>query len=125
MPVLRPAEAAIYTAATRFLVVGQLVGQSFSQAVQPMLGAALARQDRAGGDRLYRTATCWLVLIAWPFYLTFAVLGPEILRLFGPVYDDEELDPDELDQIILMPAIVLACGLCLTGFFLLGYKVIH
>ncbi|WP_245839702.1 hypothetical protein [Mycobacterium aquaticum] len=45
--------------------------------------------------------------------------------LFGPVYDDEELDPDELDQIILMPAIVLACGLCLTGFFLLGYKVIH
>jgi hypothetical protein len=45
--------------------------------------------------------------------------------LFGPVYRDEELDPDELDQIVLMPAIVLACGLCLTGFFLLGYKAIH
>lgn len=45
--------------------------------------------------------------------------------LFGPVYDDEELDPDELDQIVLMPAIVLACGLCLTAFFLLGYKAIH
>jgi len=24
-----------------------------------------------------------------------------------------------------MPAIVLACGLCLTAFFLLGYKAIH
>ncbi|BBX34310.1 hypothetical protein MMAG44476_13721 [Mycolicibacterium mageritense DSM 44476 = CIP 104973] len=43
---------------------------------------------------------------------------------FGPVRDDEELNPDELDQVILMPAIVLACGLCLTGFFLLGYKVL-
>jgi hypothetical protein len=43
---------------------------------------------------------------------------------FGPVDDDEVFDPDELDQMVLMPAIVLACGLCLTGFFLLGYKVL-
>ncbi|MDV3129452.1 hypothetical protein M1247_31415 [Mycobacterium sp. 21AC1] len=44
--------------------------------------------------------------------------------LFGSVHDDEELDPDELDQMVLMPTIVLACGLCLTGFFLLGYRVL-
>jgi O-antigen/teichoic acid export membrane protein len=84
---LGPAEAAVYTAATRFLVLGQLVGQAFSQAVQPMIGAALARQDVPAANRLYRTATCWLVLIAWPVYLTFALLAPVILRLFGPEYD--------------------------------------
>lgn len=39
----------------------------------------------------------------------------------GPVHRDA-LDPDELDQTILMPTIVLACGLCLTGVFLLGYR---
>lgn len=44
--------------------------------------------------------------------------------LFGRVADDEVFDPDELDQMVLMPTIVLACGLCLTGFFLLGYKVL-
>jgi O-antigen/teichoic acid export membrane protein len=85
--ILGPAEAAVYTAATRFLVLGQLVGQAFSQAVQPMLGAALAREDLPAGNRLYRTATCWLVLIAWPVYLTFALLAPAILDLFGPGYD--------------------------------------
>ncbi|WP_102141449.1 hypothetical protein [Mycobacterium sp. QGD 101] len=40
--------------------------------------------------------------------------------LFGPVEHDA-LDDDELDQMILMPTIVVACGLCLTAVFLLGY----
>jgi hypothetical protein len=43
--------------------------------------------------------------------------------LFGPVRGDA-LDDDELDQMILMPAIVVACGLCLTAIFLLGYRVL-
>ncbi|MGV9799611.1 hypothetical protein ACWDTP_16325 [Mycobacterium sp. NPDC003449] len=43
---------------------------------------------------------------------------------FGAVDDDEVFDPDELDQMVLMPTIVLACGLCLTALFLLGYKVL-
>ncbi len=44
---------------------------------------------------------------------------------FGAVSDDEVFDPDELDQMVLMPTIVLACGLCLTGFFLLGYRILQ
>lgn len=42
---------------------------------------------------------------------------------FGPVFSDA-LDDDELDQMILMPAIILACALCLTSIFLLGYEVL-
>lgn len=42
-------------------------------------------------------------------------------KVFGPVHHDA-LDPDELDQTILMPTIVVACGLCLTAVFLLGYR---
>jgi hypothetical protein len=42
---------------------------------------------------------------------------------FGPVYSDA-LDDEELDQMILMPAIVLACALCLTSIFLLGYVIL-
>ena len=43
--------------------------------------------------------------------------------LFGPVRGDV-LDDDELDSMILMPTIVVACGLCLTAIFLLGYEVL-
>jgi hypothetical protein len=43
--------------------------------------------------------------------------------LFGAVREDE-LDDDELDQMFLMPAIVVACGLCLTAIFLLGYQAL-
>lgn len=41
--------------------------------------------------------------------------------LFGR-FEDDVLDDDELDAMILMPTIVVACGLCLTAVFLLGYQ---
>jgi hypothetical protein len=41
--------------------------------------------------------------------------------LFGR-FEGEVLDDDELDSMILMPTIVVACGLCLTAVFLLGYE---
>ncbi|WP_370647171.1 hypothetical protein [Mycobacterium sp. IDR2000157661] len=41
--------------------------------------------------------------------------------LFGR-FDDDVLNDDELDAMILMPTIVVACGLCLTAVFLLGYQ---
>ncbi|MBB2989307.1 hypothetical protein FHR72_000770 [Mycolicibacterium iranicum] len=40
--------------------------------------------------------------------------------LFGR-FDDDVLDDDELDTMILMPSIVVACGLALTAIFLLFY----
>lgn len=43
--------------------------------------------------------------------------------LFGR-FDSDVLDDDELDAMILMPTIVVACGLCLTAVFLLGYQKI-
>jgi hypothetical protein len=43
--------------------------------------------------------------------------------LFGPIAHDA-LDDGELDAMILMPAIVVACGLCLTAVFLLGYDAL-
>ena len=43
--------------------------------------------------------------------------------LYGPVASDA-LDPEELDQTILMPTIVLGCALVLTAIFLLGYGIL-
>lgn len=56
--------------------------------------------------------------------LTRRLRGTRLARmLLGPVHRDA-LDPDELDQMILMPTIVVACGLCLTAVFLLGYRIL-
>ncbi|MCV7421069.1 hypothetical protein H7K45_11010 [Mycobacterium yunnanensis] len=43
--------------------------------------------------------------------------------LYGPVASDAR-DPEELDQTVLMPTIVLGCGFLLTAIFLLGYSLL-
>lgn len=43
--------------------------------------------------------------------------------LFGR-FEGDVLDDDELDSMILMPAVVIGCGLCLTAIFLLGYEIL-
>jgi O-antigen/teichoic acid export membrane protein len=98
-------EAALYTAATRFVVLGQLFGTAISFAVAPALGVAIARGDRAGAGRLFRTATTWLVLLTWPIHLGVAVLSPLLLRVFGPGYEAGT------------PVVVILClaMLCATG----------
>ncbi|HYO04324.1 MAG TPA: hypothetical protein VET27_21610 [Mycobacterium sp.] len=43
--------------------------------------------------------------------------------LYGPIASDAR-DPEELDQTILMPTIVLGCGFMLTAIFLIGYEIL-
>ncbi|MEW9554197.1 lipopolysaccharide biosynthesis protein [Nonomuraea sp. NPDC050783] len=81
-----PAQAAVYTAATRFKVVGQLANQGLTQAVQARLVSALADGELARARELYQTATIWLVLLTWPVWLAYAALAPWLLAVFGPAY---------------------------------------
>lgn len=81
-----PADAAIYTAASRFLVLGQFVSQSIAAPVQPRLSAALAAGDIARARALYRVSTTWTVLISWPIFAVAAVFAPTYLSLFGARY---------------------------------------
>ena len=36
----------------------------------------------------------------------------------------DALEPEELDQMILMPTIIVSCGICLSALFLLGYVLL-
>ncbi|GAA4597716.1 lipopolysaccharide biosynthesis protein [Planotetraspora phitsanulokensis] len=83
-----PAPAAVYTAATRFKVVGQLANQGLTQAVQPHLVRAIADGDLVRARRLYQATTMWLVVLTWPIWLGYAALAPWLLPLFGPSYAD-------------------------------------
>ena len=82
-----PAEAALYTAATRFVVFGQLGVQAIQQALAPQLSALFARGERSAAQEVYETATAWSILLAWPVYLGCAVLAPLLLGVFGAGYE--------------------------------------
>lgn len=81
-----PVDAALYTAATRFLVAGQLGNAAISMAAQPQLTKLFAVGDRTGANAVYQATTGWLILITWPLYLLVAIFGPDVLAIFGRAY---------------------------------------
>ncbi len=81
-----PRDAAVYTAATRFLVLGQLLSNSLGQTIQPRLAELLVLDDRRGARQVYQVATVWLVLTSWPVYLLSAVFAGDLLTIFGRGY---------------------------------------
>ena len=84
--IMGPAAAAVYTAATRFLVVGQLGNMAISMAAQPRFTELFAIGDRRSANVVYQVTTAWLVLLTWPLYLLAIVYGPEVLSVFGHSY---------------------------------------
>src|SRR5262249_49791274 len=78
-----PAAAAVYTAATRFLVAGQLGNAAISMAAQPQLTRLFAVHDRPGAKAVYQATTAWLILLTWPLYLLAILFGPGVLAIFG------------------------------------------
>jgi O-antigen/teichoic acid export membrane protein len=81
-----PAEAAVYTAATRFLVVGQFANTALNQSAQPRFAELFAVDDRRGANAIYRATTAWLIVLTWPLYLLAVIYGPEVLSIFGHSY---------------------------------------
>jgi O-antigen/teichoic acid export membrane protein len=79
-------DAAVYAAATRFIVVGQLATNAFTTAAQPQLAARLSSGDQDGANELYQTSTGWLILVTWPMYLTMILFGEPLLLVFGHSY---------------------------------------
>lgn len=78
--------AAVYAAATRFVVAGQLGSNAISLAAQPGLAISLAREDRHATNNIYQTATAWMILVTWPLYLIFVVFAHRLVLAFGAGY---------------------------------------
>jgi O-antigen/teichoic acid export membrane protein len=81
-----PAEAAIYTAATRFLVAGQFINAAISMAAQPRFAELFTIGKRREVNSVYQATTAWLMLLTWPLYLLAIIFGPEVLTVFGHSY---------------------------------------
>lgn len=106
--ILGAGPAAVYSAATRFLVIGQLTNQAVSLAAAPRLGTALAQDDKPGANRIYQVATAWLILLAWPMYLVILQLTTLLLHIFGRRY----LAGESVTQVLMYATMfAAACGM--------------
>ncbi|MBG0826291.1 lipopolysaccharide biosynthesis protein [Planomonospora sp. ID67723] len=106
-----PVEAAVYTAATRFKIVGQLAGQGLAQAAQPRLVRALAEGDLPHARELYQSTTAWLVLLTWPVWLGYAALAPWLLGLLGGGSGDYTSGVPVALVLAATMALATACGM--------------
>ena len=58
-----PKEAAIYTAATRFVALGQFGTQAIQQVLQPKFTALLANHERESLKDVYQISAAWSMLV--------------------------------------------------------------
>jgi O-antigen/teichoic acid export membrane protein len=82
-----PTEAAIYTAATRFVALGQFGTQAIQQVLQPKFTALLATHEYASLKDVYRVSAAWSMAVAWPMYVVVGSAPLAYLGLFGPEYE--------------------------------------
>jgi O-antigen/teichoic acid export membrane protein len=79
-------QTAVYTASSRFLMVGGFALQAVQLVTAPLISDLLARRSPERARTVYQVATLWLVVPAWPIYLAIAVYAPVFLRVFPPSY---------------------------------------
>lgn len=79
--------AAVYTAATRFVVLGQFTGKAIQQVLQPRFSQLLANDDHSAVRDVFKIATAWSMTLSWPIYLLTACAAPLYLSIFGKGYE--------------------------------------
>ncbi|URM95851.1 polysaccharide biosynthesis C-terminal domain-containing protein [Actinomadura madurae] len=99
-----PREAAVYTAATRFIVISQLVTQAVQNVMQPAVSRLMALADHAGAQRIFAVCASWNLALAWPVHLSIAVGAPVYVGSFGAGYRGT----GEVVTVILAMAMLVA-----------------
>lgn len=100
-------DAAVYTVASRFLIVGLMFVQAIQQVMAPKISELLAREYTERATVMYRTTTAWLTALSWPVYLMSAVFAEVLLSVFGPGYARGE---SVVVILCLTMLVATACG---------------
>jgi len=82
-----PSEAGIYSASSRYLLIGAFFLTAINQALAPQVGALLAANERRRAQSVYQSATWWIVAATWPIYLTIVIFAPLALKVFGAGFE--------------------------------------
>jgi O-antigen/teichoic acid export membrane protein len=79
-------EVGVYAAVSRTAVMALFALRATSMAIAPRLSALLSQGRRSQAQTLYQVMTWWLILLAWPIYITLAVFSPFLLGVFGTAF---------------------------------------
>ena len=99
-----PTEAAIYTAATRFVALGQFGTQAITQVLQPKFTALLATREYGILKEVYQVSTAWSISVAWPMYVVVGSAPLAYLGLFGPQYETQGV------AVVLLMSVAMMFG---------------
>lgn len=99
---LGPHAGGIYGVVTRIVQAGNMLEAALRIVLGPRLSSAIAKEDHAGADSMYRQVTQLLILGSWPFYLSVAVFADVLLGLFG-----SEFTPGAWALVVLALAMAL------------------
>lgn len=86
---ISPSAAAVYTAATRFVVLGQFGVQAIQQVLQPQITHLLATDQIDVFKRVFKVSAAWNVAIAWPVYLAIGCAPAVYLSVFGGGFSEQ------------------------------------
>ncbi|CAN5495471.1 Wzx-type polysaccharide biosynthesis protein UppV [soil metagenome] len=81
-------EAGVYAAVSRAVVLGTFGLEAVRLTIAPQISGLLARGERERAQRLYQTASWWLIAASWPAYCVIIVFAPVVLRVFGAEFAD-------------------------------------
>ncbi|MCY0905707.1 lipopolysaccharide biosynthesis protein [Arthrobacter sp. H14-L1] len=79
-------EAAVYTAATRFVALGQFGANAIAQVLQPRFSQLLAQGRHQDATDIFRISTSWSMAVAWPMYMITGAASTYYLLIFGAGY---------------------------------------
>jgi len=78
----------VYSAAIRWLIVGNVAGNAVTMAFAPQIAKVMATEGARGARPLFQEASALLLLLAWPAYATAIVFAPFLLTAFGDGFGD-------------------------------------
>ena len=79
-------DAAAYTVASRYLIVGTFPVLAVGFAIAPQIVRLMDGRDRAEARNLYSVSTWWVMAASWPILLSLAIFAPFFTALFGHKY---------------------------------------
>jgi O-antigen/teichoic acid export membrane protein len=78
--------AGVSGVASRYLVAINFCTFAVGSTIAPQVSRLIALGRIAEFQRLYQTATAWIMAITWPAALLLALFSPFFMRLFGPEF---------------------------------------
>lgn len=82
-----PAEAGIYAVGTRTVRAGQIIDRAMRITASPRISALFATSEQAEITTLHTSVARFMIIAAWPYYLTLALFGTAVLSIFGEGFE--------------------------------------